>query len=112
MIVTVTDVNDNAPSFDRDTDEVVIAVRSRIPVRGFYTATATDADSGINGEVTYSLSGSVTQFSIDPNSGIVSMETLLPTGNYQLIVTARDEGGLSTSMRLQISLVTHGRCLS
>ncbi|NXS04317.1 PCDH7 protein, partial [Oxylabes madagascariensis] len=63
---------------------------------------ATDADSGKNAEITYSLEASPLSseapgsiFSIDPDSGDVSVQAVLDReqrDTYEFQVTARDKG--------------------
>lgn len=56
LTVTVFDVNDNAPMLDED--EISITVSEGEGLRQtLLTLTATDADSGSNGDITFSLTG-------------------------------------------------------
>lgn len=87
----ITDSNDNAPVFDDDTYRSSIAEDV-----GGYVATvrAEDDDSGINGEIMYSISGAdAALFSIDAVSGIVSLVGSLDretSDEHQIQVTAED----------------------
>ena len=53
--VTVEDVNDNTPQFTDLTYELSIPENAQLSV--IHTVKATDADTGLNGHVTYSIIG-------------------------------------------------------
>jgi len=56
LTVTVLDVNDNAPVLSED--EISISVTEGEELgQTLLTLTATDADQGVNGEISYSLLG-------------------------------------------------------
>ena len=72
--VRVTDVNDNAPQFPNTA--IVRQIQEGIPANTpILTMEATDADSGDNGRVRYSLAGykagAMDKFEIDPLTGVV-----------------------------------------
>lgn len=73
--------------------------------------TATDADAGSNGAISYSLSGSdVGTFAIDPNTGVVTVARPLDYESvsepYTLTVIAQDNGMLlSTSCKAVFSVL-------
>ena len=70
VMVTVTALNDNAPVFGSSSTPYV--VKEGETATG-YTASATDADDGTGGTLTYSLSGAYDNghFSIDPSTGVL-----------------------------------------
>ena len=54
MNISISDVNDNAPEFDRSTDKTYVPENTLINGE-IYFAHATDTDSRNNGLITYSL---------------------------------------------------------
>ena len=94
VIVKVTDTNDNPPVFQPDVFKGSVMENSPAdtPV---LEVTATDADAGINGKITYSLIMTFDLFKIDPNTGEVKTTALLnreKTPSYELRVLATDGG--------------------
>ena len=94
--ITVLDMNDNAPMFDRTLYSV--AVSENAPVNYLViTVTATDADSSSNGLITYDIaeSNGAGVFGIDQNSGSIILLSSLDfesTSMYNLTVIAVDMG--------------------
>ncbi|KAK6173694.1 hypothetical protein SNE40_017101 [Patella caerulea] len=95
--VTVTDVNDNLPKFNKDSYSVNVDENvSQNSV--ILTVEATDKDSGDNGDITYKLSSHQDQkilnlFSIDPRTGAMVVTGDLQgeaTERYDVIVEASD----------------------
>ena len=70
--VTVEDVNDNVPKFDQPSYTVSVSEDSPIGST-VTTVSATDAGSGTNGEITYSIiaGNEDVTFSMDPTSGTI-----------------------------------------
>lgn len=67
--VNIIDANDNLPKFDQSTYAYSIP-ENLIPGTKIANLTATDIDSGINSEITYSLQGfGMDKFSSDPEFG-------------------------------------------
>ncbi|GCB65959.1 hypothetical protein scyTo_0000515 [Scyliorhinus torazame] len=99
ILITVLDINDNAPAFDRNVYKVSLIENSP---RGTLVVSvhATDADEGSNAEVTYSLSNRVSQkiqelFSLDPRTGEIRVQGTIDyeeDDNYSLDVQAADNG--------------------
>ena len=94
-LITVTDVNDNTPTFVGDYTSSV----SEHSARGTLvdTVLATDADSGTNGEVIYSIVGGNSQglFAIDRIDGHVTTAGDIDreeVTSFELRVRARDRG--------------------
>ncbi len=73
--IAIIDVNDNPPTFA--TSPMVFIVREKVPLGSqVFAATAQDADSGLNGQITYSISSQSpvgSWFSIDANSGMLTV---------------------------------------
>ncbi|XP_017382809.1 protocadherin-7 isoform X2 [Cebus imitator] len=95
LIVKVGDTNDNPPVFDQSVVEVYFP-ENNIPGERVATVLATDADSGKNAEIAYSLDSSVMGiFAIDSDSGDILVNTVLDreqTDRYEFKVNAKDKG--------------------
>ncbi|XP_043826211.1 protocadherin-7 isoform X4 [Dromiciops gliroides] len=95
LVVKVGDTNDNPPVFDQSVVEVYFP-ENNIPGERVATVVATDADSGKNAEIAYSLDSSVVgTFAIDPDSGDILVNTVLDreqNDRYEFKVTAKDKG--------------------
>ncbi|XP_053372284.1 protocadherin beta-16-like isoform X29 [Clarias gariepinus] len=109
--VTVLDVNDNAPVFTQKIYKASIIENSPKGTK-LTTVSASDADDGTNGQVTYHISNNeedVTQlFIIQPKSGELTLKGQVDfeiTSHYVLHVQARDEGGLSDSCKIMIDIL-------
>ncbi|KAF6281129.1 protocadherin alpha 1 [Rhinolophus ferrumequinum] len=99
LLVTVLDVNDNAPSFEQPEYEVRIFENSdngTIVIR----LNASDPDEGDNREISYSFNSLVPpmvidQFSIDTNSGEITIRKNLDfekVNSYKIRIDATDRG--------------------
>ncbi|KAM4621330.1 protocadherin gamma-A12-like [Polymixia lowei] len=108
--VTVLDANDNAPLFSQAVYEASLSENSplRTPV---ITIRATDADEGVNGEVTYEFTQmsekSRKLFSLDQKTGeiIVTGDIDYEEGSkYEMFVEAKDGYGLSSDSKVIISI--------
>ncbi|XP_029821605.1 protocadherin-16 [Manacus vitellinus] len=110
--VALQDVNDNEPVFRSNFYNV--SLKENTPVGTcFLQVTATDADSGAFGSLSYSIGsgiGSVvpTQFSIDKHSGQLCTEQPLDrdegTSAYDFTITAVDGGGLNSMVYVKVFL--------
>ncbi|XP_051972978.1 protocadherin gamma-A11-like isoform X19 [Xyrauchen texanus] len=109
--VTVLDANDNAPVF---TQKVYKAVLIENAVKGskLTTVTATDADEGSYGQVTYCIANTEdtvrNMLIIDQHSGEVTLNGVVDfekASHYQLDIQAKDQGGLSDSCKLIIDVL-------
>lgn len=104
----MTDVNDNSPAFNSPETFVAslnedVAVGSAVLV-----VTATDADQGTNGALSFSLEASP-KFEIDADSGLITTTAVFDlsseTDTYSLTVTVRD-GGSPTNTDVALVNVT------
>ncbi|XP_064191411.1 protocadherin-23 [Anguilla rostrata] len=113
VIVHVEDINDNQPVFEKQLYNVSLPEHTPIGTC-FLQVTATDADSGELGRVTYSLYRGLDSFDkhpvflIHPDSGeiCVSEDIDREAGlvNYDILVKAEDQGGLSTQTYVHIEV--------
>lgn len=69
--VTILDVNDNPPIFDHS-DYIVSLNESVLPGTPVLQVMATDSDLGDNAKITYYLSDIERQFTVDPETGVIS----------------------------------------
>ncbi|XP_053735575.1 protocadherin-20 [Synchiropus splendidus] len=91
--VLVSDVNDNVPRFLQTHYQLEVE-ENKPPAAALITLSASDADSGNNGRVSYRLE-ETGAFSIDPASGVLSASASLDReqqASYQLTVFAKDCG--------------------
>ncbi|XP_071089001.1 protocadherin Fat 4-like [Haliotis cracherodii] len=101
VTIHLKDVNDCPPEFKSPNATWVKEDASRASV--VFTVVATDADSGPNGQVSYSLAsvpGFGYPFTLDQASGYLQVNTALDRetiANYSLTITATDKGQPSLS---------------
>nr|XP_038042195.1 protocadherin-12 [Anas platyrhynchos] len=96
LTICISDVNDNAPSFERAAYESTVEENGEVPT-SLLTIHATDPDLGFNGKITYSIrdasvSGLV---SIDPTTGEVFALQAFDyeqMSSLEFLVTAEDGG--------------------
>ena len=96
--VTILDLNDNPPSFGQQ--RYFASVPENVTVgTGVLTVSASDPDSGVNGQVTYTInrrqSDTAELFSIDAFSGLLSVNKRLDfesKDSHELVVVAKDKG--------------------
>ncbi|KAM4697236.1 protocadherin-16 [Discoglossus pictus] len=106
--VQVLDVNDNAPIFSSPIYNATLS-ESTAPGSCFIQVSASDADSGSLGAVTYGLSPpSPPQFHIHSERGEICISDILDRDDgdrsFLLHVTATDGGGLASSCLVHLSL--------
>lgn len=94
--IIVTDVNDNTPVFDRESYTASIPEHSANNTL-VETVRATDADSGLNGDIRYTLSGGNSQgyFTISAITGAITVAADIDReqiGSVELRVRAEDRG--------------------
>ncbi|KAL8623685.1 hypothetical protein ACOMHN_046504 [Nucella lapillus] len=94
VTVTVVDVNDNAPIFKQTYFNSAVDYSGQC-TKSIVTLTATDLDTGVNGQVSYHLQSSKNDhlFQVDAASGEFSLQSSLTAQViYTLTVTAQDGG--------------------
>lgn len=108
--VSVLDANDNAPVFNQDLYTVTLPENTPLNSVAI-TVSATDADDGANGEVTYEfghLSDNVLKlFSLDAKTGDISVIGPVDyedENSYELRVQAKDGAGLSSYAKVIIEI--------
>ncbi|XP_010071925.1 PREDICTED: LOW QUALITY PROTEIN: protocadherin-12, partial [Pterocles gutturalis] len=113
LTIRISDINDNAPSFEKAAYEAAIAENSKAPAF-LLTVRATDPDLGFNGKITYSIPHSSTSglVSIDPTSGDVF--ALQPfdyeqVRSLEILVMAEDGGQPKLASNVSIRLAVIDR---
>ncbi|XP_034400141.1 protocadherin beta-16-like [Cyclopterus lumpus] len=108
--VTVLDANDNVPVFNQSVYKASV-MENTTKGTSIITVNATDADSGLNGVIAYSLSktkGNVRNvFSIDENTGTVSVSGRIDyekDRKYEVRVEAKDHGGLTGTSKITLDV--------
>uniref|UniRef100_A0ABM5GIZ2 Protocadherin-23 isoform X1 n=1 Tax=Pogona vitticeps TaxID=103695 RepID=A0ABM5GIZ2_9SAUR len=111
VTVFIQDMNDNAPQFEQNSLKLPVweGQAYNTYIVQIY---ATDSDSGLNGEIEYSiLTGNTNKaFLIDPVQGIISTNRILDREDipsYRLVVQAADRGSprLSATSIVEIQVV-------
>ncbi|XP_051276283.1 LOW QUALITY PROTEIN: protocadherin Fat 4 [Dicentrarchus labrax] len=109
VTVLVNDVNDNVPVFTSSNFHTTI-MEDAPTGTDVLLVNSSDADVGVNGVISYSLTGGHGQFSINPATGQIITSSLLDRedrANYQLLVVATDGGqpqGLSSSATVSVTV--------
>uniref|UniRef100_UPI0037E8C9A5 uncharacterized protein n=1 Tax=Semicossyphus pulcher TaxID=241346 RepID=UPI0037E8C9A5 len=108
ILITVLDVNDNPPVCSKPEYKASVTENAAVGTV-ITTVRATDKDKGNNGKVTYTISksGAAALFTIDPNSGLLTL-----TGNvdyekrrlYEIDVQVSDQGGLSDACKVIVDV--------
>ncbi|XP_054594003.2 protocadherin gamma-A2-like [Nothobranchius furzeri] len=110
IVITVLDVNDNAPVFTQKTYKATVTENSP---KGTVvaTVTASDADEGSNSKITYSITNALEDiiniFQVNENDGKVTLignTDFENSRSYQIHVLASDEGGLTDSCKLIVDV--------
>ncbi|XP_037833230.1 protocadherin alpha-3 isoform X16 [Kryptolebias marmoratus] len=114
ILINVLDVNDNAPMFSEDDYTVMLNENSQIGTT-VIMVNATDLDDGPNGDLTYSISNSVSQnllklFEINPITGEIFVKGLIDfeeKDKYEIEIQATDKGvaPLTTEKSVIIKIV-------
>ncbi|KYO28522.1 hypothetical protein Y1Q_0005325 [Alligator mississippiensis] len=99
VTVEVTDVNDNPPVFSQAVFETVLLLPTYIGVE-ILKVLATDPDSGVPPELTYSLiEGNMDHFLIDSTTGVITIKNnSLSKDHYMVVVKVSDGKFYSTAM--------------
>lgn len=105
--ITIVDDNDNCPLFTKPSDNFQVEIADAKLGDVVIKVLATDSDSGVNGDITYSISNN-NAFSIDPKTGLLTIASNLTEKEYQLTVGASDNGKISclTEIRLNVKVVS------
>lgn len=93
--ITVLDVNDNAPKFEKSLASFRVT-ENALNGTAIFRANATDADTGDNAKVTYSLVTDTKDFTVDKMTGVLSVSNNLDRERqelYELRIRATDGGG-------------------
>lgn len=105
--ITVTDLNDNAPVFARDHDEIRLLENAAVG-QEIYVARARDKDSGKNSRVTYSLSyNPEDQFRISESTGVLYLNRPIraePESILTIEITCTDGGSPPLSSKNTITI--------
>ena len=102
--ITVTDSNDNTPQLAPTYSGTIV---ENTDPQVIVTVTAVDADSGMNGEVTYSFAEQNSYFSIDPVNGEISNSVQLDREereSYTFTVLAVDGGSPRRSANATVTI--------
>ncbi|XP_042243459.1 DE-cadherin-like [Homarus americanus] len=115
--VVVEDVNDNSPIFDQQRYEQSLAT-DHSPATPILRVTASDLDSGSNGQVTYHLEGHrdhLQYFAVEPITGVITLKRTLDEAvtrekTVEMRVRAVDSGNpaLWSTAPVTIKLVSSG----
>ncbi|XP_051810298.1 protocadherin gamma-B4-like [Acanthochromis polyacanthus] len=108
--VTVLDANDNAPVFSQAVYKASLPENSA-PDTIVINVNATDADEGVNGDVTYDF-GHVSDdyinvYSIDPKAGQIRTTGVIDfeeMNSFEIIVEAKDGLGLTSYAKVMIDI--------
>uniref|UniRef100_A0A6Q2ZH60 Cadherin domain-containing protein n=1 Tax=Esox lucius TaxID=8010 RepID=A0A6Q2ZH60_ESOLU len=108
--VTVLDANDNKPVFSQNVYKVSVPENSPLGAL-VVTVTATDADEGVNGEVTFGF-GSISDevyklFSLNSKTGDINISGVLDFEKesiYELSIQAKDSLGLTSFANVIIEI--------
>ena len=107
--ISILDINDNAPDFDRSVYSVSIPENATVNST-VVMVTARDADAGLNGTVVYHIRDGSEQFSVNEDTGRVMLAKPLDISRsqlYEFIVVASDRGTpmLTGTTTIRVSVV-------
>ncbi|XP_060935917.1 protocadherin gamma-A3-like [Limanda limanda] len=109
--ITVLDANDNTPVFNQSVYKATVMENS---VKGTYiiTVNATDADSGSNGLIYYSISkmhGNIDRiFEMNKTTGVISLSGKVDcekAKKYEISIEATDQGALTDSSKVIVDVI-------
>uniref|UniRef100_A0A8P4G4P1 Cadherin domain-containing protein n=1 Tax=Dicentrarchus labrax TaxID=13489 RepID=A0A8P4G4P1_DICLA len=107
--VTVLDANDNVPGFSQSIYKASLPENSLLDTL-VITVSATDADEGVNGEITYGfdhVSDENQMFSLNPKTGEVKVAGSIDyekESSYEIQISAKDGLGLASYATLIIEI--------
>ncbi|PFX25774.1 Tenascin-X [Stylophora pistillata] len=105
--IHIVDVNDNCPIFNSAPTNWFQISQHTSPGTLLTKVSATDNDSGLNGEIRYSISTSSNfdkAFSVGGENGVLSVTGELRAKKYALVVVARDLGVPACSRQIDIKV--------
>uniref|UniRef100_A0A3B4Z9N4 Cadherin domain-containing protein n=1 Tax=Seriola lalandi dorsalis TaxID=1841481 RepID=A0A3B4Z9N4_SERLL len=111
ILITVLDANDNAPVFTQPIYKATVAENSP---KGTVvtTVSASDADHGSNGRITYSIRNTLDDvrhlFAVNEHTGEVRLIGNIDyekSQNYQINLRASDEGGLTDTCKVIVDII-------
>ena len=112
VIVDITDVNDNAPEFA--VPLVVLSVPEDFPsgenAKVLYVCSATDADSNLNGKISYKFRSEDSKFSIDPVTAEIRLMSSLDyetETQHEIVIEAEDSGQPRLKSSMKLTLLVH-----
>ena len=95
VLVTVLDINDNAPEFEESYYHFTLQCREQEDVTGVeYRVSASDRDEGRNAEVMYNLQP-LDNVTINNTTGKITPLACLAEGEHTFTVTATDGGNVA-----------------
>ncbi|XP_078576868.1 protocadherin Fat 4-like isoform X2 [Branchiostoma floridae x Branchiostoma japonicum] len=106
IIVTITDANDNNPEFQGTPYQTAVSEYTQVGST-IFTMSATDIDSGANGQRIFSLLSSTSYFSVGTTGDVTLAKSLdYETGERQfdLLVQVRDQGNPSRSSNTTLTI--------
>ncbi|KAM8910370.1 protocadherin beta-14-like, partial [Spinachia spinachia] len=110
IVISVLDANDNAPIFTQPTYKALVTENSPLGTV-IATVSASDADKGSNGKITYSITNTLDDirkvFEVNGENGNVTLIGKMDYEdyrNYQINLLASDEGGLTDSCKLIVEV--------
>eukprot|EP00058_Branchiostoma_floridae_P010537 XP_002596025.1 hypothetical protein BRAFLDRAFT_84111 [Branchiostoma floridae] len=106
IIVTITDANDNNPEFQGTPYQTAVSEYTQVGST-IFTMSATDIDSGANGQRIFSLLSTTPYFSVGTTGEVTLAESLdYETGERQfdLLVQVRDQGDPSRSSNTTLTI--------
>lgn len=105
--VTILDVNDNPPIFDHS-DYIVSLNESVVAGTPVLQVMASDNDLGDNSKITYYLSDSETQFTVDPETGVITTTEQLTCPQQNCPSLSKPGGGCPKSCVFTVFARDHG----
>uniref|UniRef100_A0A669EG88 Cadherin domain-containing protein n=1 Tax=Oreochromis niloticus TaxID=8128 RepID=A0A669EG88_ORENI len=111
ILITVLDANDNAPVFTQPIYKASIRENSAVGTT-VMRVTATDADHGSNGRITYSISSILDSarglFEVNGENGEIRLKGNIDyekARTFQINIRASDDGGLVDSCKVKIDVI-------
>lgn len=105
--VTILDVNDNPPIFDHS-DYIVSLNESVLPGTPVLQVMASDNDLGDNSKITYYLADTETQFTVDPETGVITTTEQLSCPQQNCPTLSKPGGGCPKSCVFTVFARDHG----